>query len=55
MIWAKSKFSKFSVFGGHRGYKDPIAVPGGINFWIIEVVQKLLSLGPFGFPKVNER
>ena len=43
MIWAKSKFSKFSVLGGHRGYRGTLGVPRGKNFLKIEVVQKCVK------------
>ena len=43
MIWAKSKFSKFSVLGGHRGYRGTIGVPRGKKFMKIEVVQKCVE------------
>ena len=43
MIWAKSKFSKFWVLGGHKGYMAPIGVPGGKKILKIEVVQKCVE------------
>ena len=53
MIWAKSKFSKFWVLGGHRGYRGTIGVPGGKKILKIEVVQKCVETRFLGFEGKN--
>ena len=55
MIWAMSKFSKFSVLGGQRGYRAPIGVPGGKNFLKIEVVQKCVETRFLEFEGENRK
>ena len=55
MIWVKSKFSKFSVLGGRRGYRGTIGVPGGKKNLKIEVVQKCVETRFLDFKDVNRK
>ena len=55
MIWAKSKFSKFSVLGGHRGYRVTIGVPWGKKFLKIEVAQKCVKSRILEFEGENRK
>ena len=55
MIWAKSKFSKFWVLGGHRGYRGTIGVLGGKKFLKIEVVQKCVETRFLEFEGENRK